>query len=161
MSGDIFLKLDGIEGESEDSKHKKEIMCETFSWGASNATSFTHGTGGGVGKVQLQDIHFTKVVDKSSTKLFAACASGEHIKSGLITFRKAGKDQQEYLKIKLSDIMISSVTFQDHSAGGTLAHESVAIAYSKIEIEYAPQKADGTLGASDTKGWDLKENKKV
>jgi len=161
MSGDIFLKLDGIEGESEDSKHKNEIMLETFSWGVSNATSFSHGGGGGVGKVQMQDIHFTKTTDKSSTKLFMACANGEHIKTATLTFRKAGKEQQEYMKIKLSDVMVSSMTFQDHSAGSTLSHESVAIAYSKIEVEYSPQKADGTLGASDTKGWDVKANKKV
>jgi type VI secretion system secreted protein Hcp len=161
MSGDLFLKLDGIEGESEDSKHKNEMQVETLSWGVSNATSFSHGGGGGVGKAQLQDIHLTKKVDKGSPKLFLACASGEHIKSAILTFRKAGKEQQEYLKITLTDVLVSSISFQDHAAGGDLAHESISLAYAKIETEYKPQKPDGTLGGAVTTGWNIKENKKV
>jgi type VI secretion system secreted protein Hcp len=161
MAGDIFLKLDGIEGESEDSKHKNEIQVETYSWSVSNATSFAHGGGGGVGKAQHADVHFTKKVDKSSPKLALACASGEHIKSAVFTFRKAGKDQQEHHKVTLSDVMVSSVSHQDHSAGGDLAHESVSLAYGKIETEYKPQKSDGTLGGGIQHGWNIKENKKV
>jgi type VI secretion system secreted protein Hcp len=161
MSGDIFLKLDGIEGESEDEKHKNEIQIETVSWGASNATSFAHGGGGGAGKVQMQDVHFTKAVDKGSPKLYQACETGEHIKSAILTFRKAGKEQQEYLKVTLSDVIISSYSFQDHSKGGDLAHESISLAYAKIEREYKPQKADGTLGGGIQSGWDVKANKKV
>lgn len=161
MSGDIFLKLDGIEGESEDSKHKNEIQVETFSGGVSNATSFAAGGGGGVGKSQHQDVHFTKHVDKASPKLFLACANGEHIKSAVFTFRKAGKEQQEHYKITLSDVMVSSISDQDHSAGGDLGHESVSLAYGKIEKEYKPQKSDGTLGGGIQAGWNIKENKKV
>jgi type VI secretion system secreted protein Hcp len=161
MSGDIFLKLDGIEGESADSKHKGEMQLETFSWGESNATSFTHGTGGGVGKVHMQDIHFTKVIDKGSPNLMLACASGKHIASGMITFRKAGEEQQEFLKIKLTDVMVASITLQDHSAGATLPHESVALSFGKIEMEYKPQKKDGQLDGAVPFGWDIKENKKV
>jgi type VI secretion system secreted protein Hcp len=161
MSGDIFLKLDGIEGESEDNKHKNEIQIETFSFGVSNATSFAHGGGGGVGKAQHQDIHFTSKVGKHTPKLFLACSGGDHIKSADFTFRKAGKDQQEYLTVKLSDVMVSSVSYQDHSAGGDLAHESVSLAYAKIEKEYKPQKSDGTLGGGIQAGWNIKENKKV
>jgi len=161
MSGDIFLKLDGIEGESEDSKHKNEIQVETYSGGVSNPTSMGHGTGGGVGKAQHQDVHFTATVGKASPKLFLACSGGDHIPKAVFTFRKAGKDQQEYLKVTLSDVMVSSVSFQDHSAGGDLAHESVSLAFTKIEQEYKPQKADGTLGGAIQSGWDLKANKKV
>ncbi len=161
MSGDIFLKLEGIEGESEDSKHKNEMQIETVSWGVSNATSFSQGGGGGVGKAHHQDVHVTRKVDKASPKLFLACSSGEHIKSAVLTFRKAGKDQQEYLKVTLSDVMISSVSFQDHAAGGDLAHESITLAYSKIEKEYKPQKPDGTLGGAISAGWDIKANKKA
>ncbi|WP_395665429.1 Hcp family type VI secretion system effector [Methylocella sp.] len=161
MSGDIFLKLEGIEGESEDSKHKNEMQVETVSWGVSNATSFSQGGGGGVGKAHLQDIHLTKKVDKGSPKLFLACASGEHVKSATLTFRKSGKEQQEYLIVKLSDVMISSISFQDHAAGGDLAHESISLAYAKIETEYKPQKSDGTLAGGIQSGWNVKENKKV
>jgi type VI secretion system secreted protein Hcp len=161
MSGDIFLKLDGIEGESEDSKHKNEIQVETFSWGVSNATSFSQGGGGGVGKSQHQDVHFTKKMDKSSPKLFLACSVGEHIPKAVFTFRKAGKEQQEYHKLTLSDVIVSSYSGQDHSAGSDLAHESISLAFAKIEKEYKPQKSDGTLGGGIQAGWNIKENTKV
>ena len=146
MSGDMFLKLDGIDGESQKDGHKDEIEIETFSWGESNPTSFVHGGGGGVGKVQIQDVHFTKTMDKASPKLYQVCASGKHIPKALVTIRKAGEHPVDFLKITLSDVMVSSVSLQDHSAGGALANESISLAYAKIEGEYKPQKADGTLG---------------
>ena len=165
MSGDIFLKLEPysgkIEGESEDSKHKGEVMVESFSWGASNATSYAHGTGGGVGKVQMQDINITKVMDKASSKMFLACCNGEAIKFATFVFRKAGKEQQEYLTIKLSDAMVSSITLGDHGGGATLAQEQVSFSYTKVEFDYKPQKADNTLDTAIKSGWDQKANAKV
>jgi len=106
---DAFLKIDGIEGESADSKHKAEIDIHSFSWGASNAGTFATGGGGGAGKVNMQDFHFTMGVNKSSVKLMLACAGGDHIKSAILTCRKAGKDQQEYLTYKLNDVIITGV----------------------------------------------------
>src|SRR5215467_9287803 len=90
MAVDMFLKLDGIKGESKDHKHKDEIHIESFSWGVSQTGSFGAGGGGGTGKVQVHDISVTKFVDKSTAALFLHCASGKHIPNGLITVRKAG-----------------------------------------------------------------------
>ncbi|HAF13941.1 MAG TPA: type VI secretion system tube protein Hcp, partial [Blastocatellia bacterium] len=77
---DFFLKLDGIKGESTDSKHKEELEIESFSWGATNSGSFSNapGAGGGTGKVNFQDVHFTKKADKSSADIMFHCASGKH-----------------------------------------------------------------------------------
>src|ERR1700712_5576848 len=146
MSGDIFLKLNGIQGESKDKVHANEIQIENVSWGSSNPTSFAYGDGDGVGKAQLADVILTKVVDESSQKLMKACWTGEHISSAVLTFRKAGKEQQEFLKVTLSEVMVSSVTFGDN-AGGGLPTETVTLAFSKFEIEYRGQKADGGLKA--------------
>jgi len=159
MSGDIFLKIDGIEGESIDSKHSSEIQLETVSWGSSNAASFNYGGGGGTGKVTMQDLHFTKVIDKSSTKLFAACCKGTHIPNAVLTFRKAGGDQQEYFSVKLTDLMVSSITWSDHAGGGALAQEQGSIAFTKIDFAYKEQGKDGTLKGAITAGWDVKANK--
>lgn len=93
---DYFLKLDGIKGESQDSKHKDEIDVESWSWGETQSGTHAGGGGGGAGKVSMQDFHFVMKVNKSSPKLLQACASGEHIKEALLTCRKAGKEQQEY-----------------------------------------------------------------
>ena len=73
---DFFLKLDGVEGESQDKDHKNEISLESFSFGADQSGTSSHGTGAGAGKVSMHDISVTKVVDKSSPVLFQNCASG-------------------------------------------------------------------------------------
>ncbi|HEV8541841.1 MAG TPA: type VI secretion system tube protein Hcp, partial [Verrucomicrobiae bacterium] len=105
---DYFLKIEGIEGESTDDKHKNEIDIESWSWGETNAGSHAFGGGGGAGKVSMNDFSITMRVNKASPKLLLACANGEHIKSASLACRKAGKEQQEYLKIKFSDLLVSS-----------------------------------------------------
>ena len=157
---DAFLKIDGIEGESADSKHKSEIDLHSFSWGESNAGTFAQGGGGGAGKVSMQDFHFTMNCNKSSVKLFLACAGGDHIKSAVLTCRKAGKDQQEFYKVTFSDILVSS--YQSGGGGGeSLPMDSISLNFAKVEKEYKEQKSDGTLGGAIKAGWDLKLNKKV
>src|SRR5712692_175734 len=102
---DYFLKIEGTEGESADHKDKNEIHLESWSFGASQSGTMAFGGGGGAGKVSMQDFHFVMKVNKASPKLFLACATGEHIKKGVLTCRKAGKEQQEFLKITLSDLL--------------------------------------------------------
>ena len=159
---DIFLKLDGIEGEAQDDKHKNEIEVQSFSWGVSNGGTFAAASGGGSKHANFQDVHFTKLIDKSSPKLMLSSSTGDHIKTGLFTFRKAGKKegQLEYLKVKLSDLLISSYQLSDH-AGADLPVEQVSINFSKIELEYKEQKQDGSLGGAVQAGYDLKLAKKV
>ncbi|MBE0541993.1 MAG: type VI secretion system tube protein Hcp [Verrucomicrobia bacterium] len=158
MAVDYFLKIDGIEGESGDAKHKNEIDIMSWSWGESNSGSHAYGGGGGAGKVSMQDFSFTMTVNKSSPKLVLACASGQHIKNALLTCRKAGKEQQEYLKIKFTDLLVSS--FQTGgSSGAEVPVDSISLNFAKIEYEYYPQKEDGSLGAKVPVHWDLKQNK--
>lgn len=158
---DYFLKIDGIEGESQDHKHKNEIELESWSWGETNSGSHAHGGGGGAGKVSMQDFHFVTKVNKASPKLFLACANGQHIKEGTLTCRKAGTDQQEFLKIKLSDIMVSSYQSGGSAHSDVVPTDQFSLNFAKIEMEYKPQKSDGSLDAPVKAGWNLKENKKV
>ncbi len=158
MAVDMFLKLDGIKGESADHKHKGEIDIVSWQWGVSQSGTMAHGGGGGAGKASFADLTITHTLDASSPILSLYCASGEHIKSATLVNRKAGKDQQEYLILKLSDIIVTNVS---ESAGGDVPHESVSLNYAKLEVEYKPQKADGTLDAGIKWGWNVKENKKV
>jgi len=71
---DYFIKIEGVDGESTDDKHKKEIDVESFSWGETNSGTAGHGSGSGAGKVHPQDFTFTKRMDKSSPVLFVGCA---------------------------------------------------------------------------------------
>jgi len=160
-SVDFFLKIDGIEGESTDDKHKKEIDVESWSWGESNGGTFSAGGGGGAGKVSMQDFNFVMKMNKATPKLMLACASGEHIKSAVLVCRKAGKEQQEYLKITLSDILVSSYQTGGSSGSKVVPMDQISLNFAKVEFEYKPQKADGTLDAPAKAGWDLKANKKV
>ena len=158
---DFFLKLDGIEGESADHKHKSEIDVESWSWGESNSGTMHQGGGGGAGKVAMQDFHFVMKINKASPKLMLACAGGDHIKTGLLTCRKAGKDQQEFMTIKFTDLLVSSYQTGGSGSSEIVPTDQISMNFAKIEFEYKEQKADGTLGGSIKTGWNAKENKKV
>jgi type VI secretion system secreted protein Hcp len=158
---DYFLKIEGVPGESADSKHKDEIDLESWSWGVSQGGTMAFGGGGGAGKASFQDFHFVMKANKATPKLMLACASGEHIKKAVLTCRKAGKDQQEFLKITLSDLLVSSYQTGGSGQGDVIPMDQISINYSKCEVSYKEQKADGTLGGEVKGGWDLKANKAV
>ena len=158
---DYFLKIDGIDGESTDSKHKGEIDVESFSWGETNSGTHAGGGGGGAGKVAMQDFHFVMRNNKATPKLMLACATGEHIKKAVLVCRKAGKDQQEFLKVTMSDLLVSSYQTGGSGHGDIVPTDQVSLNFAKIEFEYKEQKPDGTLGGAVTAGYDLKLNKKV
>jgi type VI secretion system secreted protein Hcp len=158
MAIDYFLKIDGLPGESLDSKHKGEIDVEAWSWGESNVGGGGHGGGGAAGKVQMQDFSFTTKVSKASPALMLACASGKHFKGAVLTARKAGKPPAEFLTFSLSDILVS--TYQTGGAEGEVVPmDSFTLNFTKIQMEYKLQKADGALSTSVKAGWDLKQNK--
>jgi type VI secretion system secreted protein Hcp len=109
MPAKIFAKIGTIKGESTDSKHKDEIDVLSWTWGVIQSGSMSFGGGGGAGKATFQDLTFTHRIDKATPLLLKACATGEHIPEATITVRKAGKGQQDYLIVKFSDVLISSV----------------------------------------------------
>lgn len=156
MSVDMFLKIDGIKGESTDSKHKDEIDVLSWSWGVSQAV-VSHGGGFGAGKADCTDMMIVKKLDVSSPLLVKHCAQGAHIKSMLLTLRKAGKEQVEYTKMTMSDCLVSSASIS--AGGGDYPSESVSFRFGKLKVEYWPQKADGTLGGVVPYEWDIKSTK--
>lgn len=156
---DYFLKIEGIPGESKDGKHKGEIDVLSYSLGATQSGSMAYGTGGGAGKSQFQDFYFTMKTNVASPKLMDACTSGEHVSKAVLTVRKAGKDQQEFFKITMTDFIVSSYHSSDSVGGDSLPTDSISLNFAKIEFQYKEQKADGTLGGAIKGGWSLKENK--
>jgi len=112
-----------------------------------------------VGKVHVRDFAFTTRVSKASPKLFLACASGQHLKQAQLVGLKAGKARQEFLTWTFSDVLVSS-----YATGGTEEEQpmdSVSLNFSKVSVTYKGQKADGSLDAAVTAGWDVKSNKKL
>jgi len=161
MAADIFAKLGDIKGESQDNKHKDEVEVLSWSWGVHNDAGSSvggSGSGSGSGKASFNDFNFTHHVDKASPNLMRACATGEHIKEATITARKAGKGQQEFLIIKMNDVIVTSVAVS--GSGDTAATvESIALRFGKVDLEYKPQKADGSLDAGVHFKYDIKANK--
>jgi len=154
---DIFAKIGDIKGESFDDKHKGQIEILSWSWGVDRAGTSPTGGGGGSGKAAFHDLAFTHKIDKASPFLLKGCATGEHMKEATITRRKAGKGQQEFLVIKLSDVVITSVRESDE--GGATQLEQVTMSFAKVDLEYKAQKSDGSLEAGIHFKFDLKANK--
>lgn len=158
---DAFLKLDGIKGESSDSKHKDEIEIESYSWGVSQTGTLAFGGGAGAGKVQFQDIHFNTALSKASPNLFIKCATGEHIKEATLTLRKSGEAKQDFMFIKMNDVLVSSYQTGGSSANEALPTDQFSLNFAKIEFSFKAQKPDGGLEDAVTVGWDIKANKKI
>lgn len=161
MASDMYLKIEGVEGESADDKHKKEIDIESFSWGMTQTGTMHAGGGGGAGKVNVQDMTITKKIDKSTPTLAIKCANGEHISKATLTCRKAGKEALEYYIVTMEGVMISSV-----SIGGSEQDEQptemISLNFSKVNLKYTPQKTEGGSGdASVEAGWDVKAHKEL
>src|SRR5262249_8050143 len=160
---DYFLILEGIKGETEDHKMKGKgaIDIESWSWGASQSGTGASGGGHGAGKVSMQDFHFVMKINKASPDVMLSCAEGRHIKTAELVCRRAGKDQQEFFHVKMTDVLVSS--FQTGGSGHSdiVPTDQVSLNFAKIEFAYKPQKQDGTLDAAVKAGWDVKANKKV
>jgi type VI secretion system secreted protein Hcp len=154
-----FLKLDGITGESTHDAHKGEIDVESWSWGVSNSSSTSGGGGGGAGKASFQDFHFVSRISKASPALFTACASGSHIKEGLLSGARGAGKGTDYLKYKLRDVVVTSLMQGDTDVEPPV--EQFSLSYSKVEWSYTPQSPSGKLQQPVKAGWDLKANKKI
>ena len=159
---DYFLKIDGINGESNDDTFKQNIELESWSWGESNSGGFAHGSGGGAGKVAMQDFHFVMKMNAASASLAQACANGTHIGFAELNCRKAGDTPQVFLKIKMTDLLVSSYQTGGSSHGEIVPTDQISINFAKIEYAYGKQDAKGKVASLDQKmGYDLKLNKKV
>jgi len=159
MAVDMFLELDGIKGESVDATHKDKIDLLAWSWGLSNTGTFHHGSGGGAGKANFQDLSITKHIDKATTDLWYHAASGKHIVKGSLIVRKAGEKPLEYLVFKLSNILVTSVS-TGGSGGEERLTETVSLNFAKVETQYKIQDEKGAGKDGGTFTWDIAKNTK-
>lgn len=153
MAIDSHIKFDGVDGESTHKDHKGEVEILSWTWGVSN-TSLASGTGSGKGKANAGDLHFTHSYDKASPVLAKKCAQGVHFPTVVVTSRKAGEGQKDFLKITLKEVFISSVQPSGSSGGDIM--ESVSMSYASIDFAYKPQDEKGGLGGEVKFGWNVK-----
>ena len=147
MAVDIFMDIKGVEGESVDKKHAKKIDVLAWSWGMSNSGTAHLGGGAGSGKVNVQDLSFTKYVDAATASLMLFCANGKHVPEAKLIVRKAGGDALEYLKITMNEVLISSFS-TGGSGGEDRFTEHVSLNFAKVKVEYTPQDKEGKPGTT-------------
>ena len=160
MAVDMFMKIPGVEGEARDGVHKGEIDVLAWGWGMSQSGSAHVGGGMGSGKVNVQDLSFTKFIDKSSPDLMLACCSGKHYADAKLTVRKAGENPLEYLIITMQDVMVTNIS-TGGSGGEDRLTENVSLNFAKVKVDYTEQVAGGGAGAKPKMGWDIEANKKM
>ena len=160
MAVDMYIKIDDVKGESQDDKHKDEIDVLAWSWGMSSSGTTHMGGGGGSGKVNVQDLSFTKYIDKSSADLMLACCNGKHFKEALLTVRKAGEVPVEYLKVTMKDLIVTSVS-TGGSGGEDRLTENVTLNFAEVKVQYTPQDEKGAGGTMKPMGWNIAKNVKA
>lgn len=151
MAIDTHIKFDGVAGESSHKDHKGEIEVLSWSWNVSNASSGERAGGSGKGKAQPGDFSFMHIYDKASPVLAKNCASGKHFATVVLTARKAGEGQKDFLKVTMKEVFVTSLAPSGGSEGDIL--ESVSASYKDIEFAYKPQDDKGGLGGEVKFGW--------
>ena len=154
---DIFLKLTGITGESQDDKHKNEIEVLRWEWKINQQSSMHSGSGGGSGKATVNDLIFDHYVGRASPNLLKYCLTGKHIDTAILVVRKAGGSPLEYLAITMGDVIITGVS---PAATGSMdrVREQVSLSFARVRQEYVIQNRLGGSGGTVSAAYDIQSN---
>jgi type VI secretion system secreted protein Hcp len=155
MALDHYIKFDGVDGESVSKDHKGEIEVLSWSWGLSSAVPHAGGGGGGAARATPEQFTFTHLYDKASPVLASLAAAGRHVKQAWLTSRRAGQGQKDFLKVTMSDVVITGV-HQEADAEGI--NETVTASARRITFEYRQTTAKGSLGSAVKFDWDIVKN---
>ena len=161
MAVDMFLKIEGIDGESTDDAHPKWIELRSFNHGVVQPLSGASGTGGRTGgRADFQHFEVVKTVDNATCDLNIYCAKGEHIPSIEIELCLATGDKHTFMKYVMEDVIVSAVQPGGSSDGDEVRPlEEVSFAYGKVKWEYTPIDHTGKPGAAVYRTWNLETNK--
>ncbi|QGZ65740.1 Hcp family type VI secretion system effector [Paraburkholderia acidisoli] len=155
MAQDIFIKINGIDGESQDAIHLNEIDVISWRWSVFQQSSMHSGSGGGAGKATVSDLEFTHRIDRASPNLAQACFTGKHISEAKLTMRKAGGLPHEFVRITMYDVIVARV---EPVAGGEYCSEEVRLSFARMKNEYILQNPIGGKGGTITALIDVKAN---
>lgn len=160
MALDIHLKIEGIDGESQNSYHPNEIDVLNWSWGLTQSGTSHLGPGAGSGKVNVNDMHFSKYVDKSTANLIKSACLGTHIASATLTVSKAGGDAPvDYVKIDFKEVLVSSYSTGGSADGLDRVVEQISFNFAQFVFTYTPQDETGIGGAAIPVGFNIAQGK--
>lgn len=159
---DAFIKIGDLKGESEDSAHPDWIDVLSWSWGMANSGSGHRGGGSGTGKGDVQDFHFTKTVDTTSSDIAKQLMTGKHFPKATFELRKAGGGTRPltYYKVEFEDVFVTSLSFGGSGDGGAFT-ESVSFNFKKYKSTYTKQMKDGSAGPPSSYGWDIAKHEEA
>jgi type VI secretion system secreted protein Hcp len=161
MAADYYLQLDGIKGESADSRHAGWIECTSINWSITQPKSATASTGGGhtAERAELSEISISKLVDLASPMLAQLCACGKTIpKAKLEMLRADGNGEPiKYFEVELENVLIAHIG--PSFGGGDFPAESLGLKFSKVRWRYTQQKIAGGASGNTAGGWDLSTNR--
>ena len=160
MAQDMFIKIAGIGGESQDADHKDEIDVVHWEWQIKQASNMHAGSGGGAGKATISDLYFEHYADRASPNLMKYCLTGKHINEAVLVTRKAGGSPLGYMKITMNDIIVTLV-HPVSAQGDERIREQVGLSFAKVKQEYSIQNAQGGSGGAVTASFDIKANKEL
>ena len=153
----VFLKLEGVEGESQTSGHEGEIEILSWSWGASQNPGVSNPTGLSytndppvVDRLRVSAIEVEKEVDKATPKLLLKCCDGTRLNNGELHVTDPGTGQA-YLVIKMKNVYISSYQ-TGGSKGDVVPVDTVSLNFGEVEFEYTEQEGTGLTHAE---GWNF------
>jgi len=160
MATNVFLDIEGVPGESLDRTRANSIDVLSWSWGMTQNGTTHLGPGAGSGKVSVQDISFTKYVDKATPPLLKYCATGEHIKKAtLYVYKAGGSEPLEYFKLQMETVLVSSYQTGGGGDGMDRIIESLSLNFRKFQVTYTQQDETGAAAASNDAGFDIPFNK--
>lgn len=161
---DAFMKIENVDGESSDDKHKGWIEVLSYSWGIDQPSTSSASSHGSLSaeRANFHDFSIVKALDKASPKLLTACASGEHLPKATLEICRAGGEKEPFMKYTLTDVLVKGVRPGGSGKGEAIPLEELSLSYGKIEWEYTQTKVEGGRGSGKVPGgWDLKINKKL
>jgi type VI secretion system secreted protein Hcp len=161
MAIDVYLQIEGIKGESNDSTHQGWIECECVNWSLNQPKSATVSTAGGHtgGRSELSDITFQKIADIASPILAQHCAMGKTIPKAKFEFLRADGDGKriKYYEVELENVLVAHVA--QGVNGGDVMGENIGLKFSKVKWKYTQQRIAGGAGGNTAGGWDLATNR--
>jgi type VI secretion system secreted protein Hcp len=160
MAHDIFIKLSGIVGESQDASHKDEIDVLRWNWNIHQESSMHQGSGGGTSKATVGDLHFDHYLDRASPNLLKYCLTGKHLETATLVARKAGGTPLEYLRITMNDVIVTSVVPVVNTNMARL-REGVSLSFAKVRVEYVIQNQQGGSAGTVEAGFDIQANQEI
>ena len=160
MAVDMYMKIEGANGEAKDANHKDWSDIRSFAWGATQPGSMATGGGGGTGKASFNDLHIVAVIDRAAPAVMKHCATGKHLSKVEVSVCKAGGEQVEYSRITLEDVLVTSVQYTGNHDGDAMM-VSYAFQAAKVKQQYWEQTDKGGKGAESVVAYDIKQNKAV